>query len=145
MSDLPYSKDVLRLAAEARGAGRLDPPRLSHTEHNPACGDRTTVDLRLAEGTISAVAQDTRACVLAQASASILGATLPGRTQKEIVQLREAVAAMLRGGPTPGGAFAAYGVLADVARHAGRHRCVLLPIDAALAALESSDAAEPGR
>ncbi len=139
MSDLPYSTAVLRLAAEANGAGRLPPPRRSHTENNPVCGDRVTVDLRLTGATIEAVAHETKACVLAQASASILGAALAGHTTEELAAGRQAVAAMLLGGPVPGGEFAKFGVLADVARHAARHRCVLLPLDAALKA-----AAEPG-
>jgi nitrogen fixation protein NifU and related proteins len=136
MSDLPYTTDLLRLAAEARGAGRLDPPCCSHTETNPVCGDRTTVDLRLAGDRITAVAHDTRACVLTQASASILGGALEGHSLSELTKLRLAVAAMLSGGPAPNGSFAAYQHLADVARHPARHRCVLLPIDAALKAAE---------
>jgi NifU-like protein involved in Fe-S cluster formation len=136
MSDLPYSTDLLRLAAEAHGAGRLDPPCLSHTEANPVCGDKTTVDLRVSSDHIEAVAHDTRACVLTQASASILGQALPGHSLAELTVLRETVAAMLTGGPAPDGRFAAFGVLADVARHPARHRCVLLPIDAAIKAAE---------
>jgi nitrogen fixation protein NifU and related proteins len=141
LSDLPYSTDVLRLAAEAKGAGRLQPPFRSHTEHNPACGDRVTVDLRLEDGHIAAMAHDTMACVLAQASASILGAALPGRDVRDLLKLRQEVLAMLQGGEAPDGPFARYAHLAEVARHPGRHRCVLLPIDAALKALEAGEAA----
>ena len=136
MSDLPYSTAVLRLAAEARGAGRLPPPCASHTESNPVCGDRVTVDLALADAAITAVAHDTKACVLTQASASILGGALAGHSVPELAKLRETIAAMLAGGPAPAGAFEAYRHLADVARHPARHRCVLLPIDAALKATE---------
>jgi len=141
LSDLPYSTELLRLAAEASGAGRLKPPCRSHTERNPACGDRCTVDLRLEGGRIAAMAHDTMACVLAQASASILSAALPGHDTAELPRLRAEVLAMLRGGVPPGGDFARYAQLADVARHTGRHRCVLLPIDAALKA--ASEASEP--
>jgi nitrogen fixation protein NifU and related proteins len=137
LSDLPYSTDVLRLAAEANGAGRLRPPFRSHTEHNPACGDRITVDLRLEDGRISAMAHDTMACVLAQASASILGAALTGHAPAELLKLRQDVLAMLQGGEAPDGDFGRYAQLADVARLPGRHRCVLLPIDAALKALDA--------
>lgn len=136
MSDLPYSTAVLRLAAEAHGAGRLPPPCHSHTGRNPVCGDATTFDLRLEGETVTAVAHDTKACVLTQAAASILGADLPGHSLGELAALREAVAAMLQGGPAPEGAFEKFAVLADVARHPARHRCVLLPVDAALKAAE---------
>jgi len=136
MSDLPYSKEVLRLAAAACGSGRLEPPCRSHTETNPVCGDAATVDLRLKGGRIEAMAHATRACVLTQASASILGQTLTGHTMAELADLRAVVAAMLTGGPAPAGAFSGYRHLAEVARHPARHRCVLLPIDAALKAAE---------
>jgi NifU-like protein involved in Fe-S cluster formation len=136
MSDLPYTTDLLRLAAEAHGAGRLEPPCLSHTEANPVCGDRTTVDLHISSDHIDAVAHDTKACVLTQASASILGQSLAGHSLADLKALREAVAAMLNGGPAPDGGFSAYHHLADVARHPARHRCVLLPIDAAIKAAQ---------
>ena len=135
MSDLPYSTAVLRLAAEANGAGRLAPPRHSHAENNPVCGDRVTVDVRLASGVVEAMAHDTKACVLTQASASLLSAALLGSTKEQLTVARDAVAAMLLGGPAPEGAFSGYAVLAEVARHAARHRCVLLPLDAALKAM----------
>lgn len=142
MSDLPYTTDVLRLAAEANGAGRLPPPCRSHTEQNPVCGDRTTVDLIVSGGHITAIAHDTKACVLTQASASILGASLTGHSRSELVQLRLDVEAMLKGGPAPVGAFGRFAHLAEVARHPARQRCVLLPIDAALKA--ASEPSEPG-
>ena len=144
MSDALYSLAVLRLAAEANAAGRLDRPDGSFTEHNPACGDRSTIDLRLENGRIVEVAQHTKACVLAQASASILGAVLPGRSHEDLIGLRAAVAAMLQAGPPPDEPFARYAALREAAAHPGRHRCVLLPIDAALKAFESQ-LGEPSR
>lgn len=143
MSDLPYSTDVIRLAAEASGAGRLASPCLTHTETNPACGDRVTVDLRLEDGRISALAHDTKACVLTQASASVLGSASSRLAASDVARLREEVQRMLKGGAAPSGPFARYACLADVAKHPGRHRCVLLPIDAALKAL-ASEKSEPG-
>ena len=134
MSDLPYTTDLLRLAAEAHGAGRLAPPCQSHSESNPICGDRVTVDVRLDGDHIAALGHDTRACVLTQAAASILGQAAPGHALAELETLRQTVAAMLAGGPPPIGAFAAFRHLAEVARHPVRHRCVLLPLDAALQA-----------
>ena len=40
MSDPLYRKELLRLAADAAGAGRLTHPDARATAHNPACGDR---------------------------------------------------------------------------------------------------------
>ena len=45
MSDPLYRKAVLRLAANATGAGRLPDPHGTGTAHNPTCGDRVIVEM----------------------------------------------------------------------------------------------------
>ena len=102
MSDPLYRKELLRLAADAHGAGRLKEPDVTGHAHNPACGDKVTVDLDLADGRIVQIAHNTKACVLAQASASILGRALRNKNRSDVEQLREAIVAMLAAhGPAP--------------------------------------------
>ncbi len=138
MTDDPlYRRDLLRLAADAAGAGTLAAPDAVGTAHNPACGDRVTVELVLSAGRIAALAHATQACVLAQASAALLAGAAPGRDRAGLADLAAQVRAFLKGGEPPPG----YGVFDGVAGHAGRHVCVLLPLEAALRALEN---AEPG-
>lgn len=144
MSDPLYRKELLRLAADATGAGRLPGPHGSATAHNPACGDRVTVDLRLEDGRIAVLAHHTQACVLAQASAAILGAQAQGLGRGDLQALADAVAAMLQGGQVPAPPFEAFSVFDGVASHKGRHTCVLLPLKAAVEAFENSAATEPG-
>ena len=137
MSDPLYRKELLRLAADAAGAGRLEAPHGSATAHNPACGDRITVDLRLEDGHITALAHHTQACVLTQASAAVLASEGLGQDRAGLEALAAAVTAMLeRGTPLP-----PYAALDGARDHPGRHRCVLLPIEAALSAFQD---AEPG-
>jgi NifU-like protein involved in Fe-S cluster formation len=136
MSDDPlYSRDLLRLAANADGAGRLTDADAVGDAQNPACGDRVAVELTLADGRITALAYQTQACVLTQASAALLSQAAAGRDRAGLKALAGEVQAMLAGGPAPAG----YGVFAGVADHAGRHTCVLLPLQAALAALEAAE------
>lgn len=138
MSDPLYKKELLRLAADAHGAGTMPHAHATGTAFNPACGDRVTVQLTLdTDGRIDALAHETKACVLAQASASILGRDAPTRTREEIMRLRETVTAMLKGAVTPDPPFDSYAVFDGVADHASRHTCVLLPFNALLAAFES--------
>jgi len=144
MSDPLYRKDLLRLAADAAGAGRLTQPDASATAHNPACGDRVTVDVKMENGRITALAHQTQACVLAQASAAILGAEAPGLSPADIQALADKVAGMLQGGPVPAPPFSAFGVFDGVAGHKGRHVCVMLPFKAVLEALAVSETAKPG-
>jgi NifU-like protein involved in Fe-S cluster formation len=86
---------------------------------------------------ITAMAHETQACVLAQASASILGAHLAGADAAGVQTLRGEVAAMLREGVGPPTLFADYAALTGAAIYRNRHACVLLPIDAVLDALNS--------
>lgn len=137
MSDPLYAKDLLRLAANAAGAGRLSPFDAEGLAYNPTCGDRVAVTLSLdGRGCVTAMAHETSACVLAQASASILGAHLAGSNEAAVRDLRGHVAAMLREGDTPSAPFSDYAALTGAAAFRNRHACVLLPIDAVLNALE---------
>jgi NifU-like protein involved in Fe-S cluster formation len=140
MSDPLYKKELLRLAADAHGAGRLDRPDATGEAFNPACGDRVIVDLSLKEGRVEAMAHEMKACVLAQASASILGQSLKGANQEDVESLANAIAQMLiaKGNP-PAPPFEAYAAFEGATEHRNRHRCVLLPVEAVLAAFEASE------
>ena len=135
MSDPIYRKEILRLAADAAGAGRLAHPSGSATLTNPACGDRVTVDVAVAEGRITALAHHTHACVLTQASAAILGADAVGLNKDEMEGLAKAVRGLLSGGGTPPAPFDTYAAFDGLADHKPRHKCVLLPLEAALEAM----------
>jgi nitrogen fixation NifU-like protein len=136
MTDDPlYRREILRLAADAIGAGHLPAPDAVASVLNPACGDKVTVELTLADGQVTALAHVTQACVLTQASAGLLAAQAPGRDRAGLAALAEGVRAFLNGGAALDG----YAVFEGVAGHAGRHTCVLLPLEAALKALESAD------
>jgi nitrogen fixation NifU-like protein len=130
-----YRREILRLAADALGAGRLTAPQGAATAHNPACGDRVTVELALAGDRIAALAHTTQACVLTQASAALLAGAALGQDGRGLAALAAAVRGFLAGGPSPEG----YGVFEGVAAHAGRHACVLLPLEAALGAFEAAE------
>ena len=144
MNDPLYRKEVLRLAANATGAGRLAHASGSATLHNPACGDRVTVDVAMADGRITALAHHTSACILTQASAAILGADAVGLSRAEIASLAAAVGALLAGGGTPPAPFDSYAAFDGLTAHKPRHKCVLLPLEAALEAMEILELTEPG-
>ncbi|HEY3776495.1 MAG TPA: iron-sulfur cluster assembly scaffold protein [Rhizomicrobium sp.] len=137
MSDPLYRLDLLRLAAEAHGAGRLPEPQASGFAFNPACGDKVVVDLMLADGRITDLAHDTKGCVLAQASASILGASLRGAARDDVERLRSEIAAMLEAkSPPPSEPFERYSAFAGAVEYPSRYRCVLLPVEAVLDAFD---------
>jgi len=140
-----YSAALLRLAAEATGVGRLPERDASADILNPTCGDRITVDVGLAAGRIAALGYEVHACVLTQASASLLGRHATGRTAAEIRVVAEQIEAMLRvGSDLPAGNWADYAVFAPVRAHKSRHECVMLPLRALLAALDAGGPQGPG-
>jgi nitrogen fixation NifU-like protein len=132
LSDPLYRRELLRLAADATGAGRLPAPDASASVHNPACGDRVTVELALTGDRIAALAHVTQACVLTQASAALLAKAAAGQDAASLAVLADKVRAFLKGGAPPHG----YEVFDGVISHAGRHVCVMLPLEAALKALD---------
>jgi nitrogen fixation NifU-like protein len=145
MSDPLYRKEILRLAADAHGAGHLSGPHMTATAHNPTCGDKVTVDLAVdTDGRVTAMAHETKACVLAQASASILGQSLRGTTRENVESLANDIAAMLvtKAAP-PAPPFDAYAAFDGAVEHRTRHRCVMLPVEAVLAAFETGESEVP--
>lgn len=144
MSDPLYKKELLRLAADAHGAGRLTSASATGYAHNPICGDKVVIDLVLDGGRVTEIRQEAKACVLTQASASILGKSLSGATRSDIEALQRAVSAMLEAqGPVPGEPFGDYAAFDAALAYPSRHTCVLLPIEAVLAAFDASEPEKP--
>jgi NifU-like protein involved in Fe-S cluster formation len=140
-----YNAQMLRLAAEAAGAGRLAERDASAEIVNPVCGDRIRVDIRTDGARIAALGYEVHACVLTQASASLLGRYAVERTAAEIRDVAERIEAMLReDGGAPDGQWADYAALEPVRAHSSRHECVMLPLRALLAALDADESTDRG-
>ncbi len=152
MSDDLYQTDLLRLAAEARGTGRLPHPDASVTMDNPLCGDRVTIDLTMSDGRVSALGHEVKACVLCQAAATVIGRHAVGETAATLRRTATRIGLLLKPA-TAEAADAATGQAADedwpelaafraVAPHKSRHACVSLPFRALVKALDESVSAE---
>lgn len=135
-----YQKALLRLAADAHGAGRLAGPCCSGREANAMCGDSIIFDARVgSDRRITALANELKGCVLVQASASLLARHAAGKTEADIAALRETVDVMLNGGAAPAGEWAEYEVFKPASDYRSRHSCVLLPINALVKALKDCE------
>jgi nitrogen fixation NifU-like protein len=138
LSDPLYRKEILRWAADAHGTTHVDSPDLTGIVHNPTCGDRVKVEIAIGKnGRITEFAQETKACVLTQASASILGDRLKGSLLEDVERLANDIVRMLASnGAPPPPPFEPYAVFEGAVAHRNRHRCVLLPIEAVLNAFD---------
>ena len=134
-----YSGRILELAANIPHLGRLPAPDGSAKKRSPLCGSTVTVDLTLDGDRIASFGQDVKACALGQASASITGRAIIGRTRDEVAQARAELEAMLKRGALPPTApFEGLEVLLPARDYANRHASILLSLDAALAALDEA-------
>ena len=67
--------------------------------HNPLCGDRVTVYVRLAEGTIADVAFVGQGCAISKASASLMTDAVKGKSKVQAHALFEKFHRMVTGRP----------------------------------------------
>lgn len=134
-----YQRTILAHAEDAAGAGELDNPDASVAIDNPVCGDRVTVDINVANGSVTALAHNVRGCVLCQAAASVVGAQAPGSNRDEIESVYAALLAMLEESTdAPGGKWAELSMFAPVQTQPHRRHCVLLPFEALRRALDAA-------
>lgn len=136
-----YSGRILELAASIPHQGRLSAPMGSAKRRSPLCGSTITADVVVEGGRIVGFAQDVKACALGQASASVLGRVVLGRSRAELMTARDALRAMLKdGGPVPAAPFDGYEVLLPARDYKNRHASILLALEAVCEAMASAEA-----
>ena len=132
-----YSDKILQLAAEPIYRERLSEPDASATKRSPLCGSAVTVDINVESGFITHYGQDVRACALGQASSTIVGKSIVGRSITEVRKAFEELSEMLKNnGPTPSDPFNDLYILQPASEYKNRHASILLPIEATLAAFQ---------
>jgi NifU-like protein involved in Fe-S cluster formation len=144
MTDLSalYNDRIIELAAAIPPALKLANPDASASAHSKLCGSTIAVDLKLEGDTIADYGQTVRACLLGQASASIVAKNIVGT---KIGELRDVAARMRRmlkeNGPPPDGRWSDLAVLEPVRDVKVRHASTLLVFEAIERALASYEAA----
>ncbi|CAG1011029.1 MAG: iron-sulfur cluster assembly scaffold protein [Anaerolinea sp.] len=78
-----YHELILDHYRDPRNWAILDPADIDHEEKNPLCGDRLRLTLRVRDGIITEVGWSGEGCAISQASASMLGETLVGKSLEE--------------------------------------------------------------
>lgn len=130
MSDLRdlYQEVILDHNKRPRNFGTLDPADRRADGHNPLCGDRLTLYLRLDGERIADVRFDGSGCAISKASASMMTATVKGRTVAEADGLFEAFHRMVTSPPgtPPDEGLGKLMVFAGVAEFPARVKCASL-------------------
>jgi nitrogen fixation NifU-like protein len=83
-----YLENIIDHGQNPRNFGEpLDPADLDFQDENPLCGDRLRLTAQLDEnGRVKAIAWEGEGCTISQASASMLGEEIVGKTLEELRQ-----------------------------------------------------------
>jgi nitrogen fixation NifU-like protein len=94
LNDL-YRDVILDHNRRPRNFGALESADASVEGFNPMCGDRLTLRLRLADGTISDIRFEGQGCAISTASASLMTEAVKGKTRSEALHLFDRVHRLL--------------------------------------------------
>lgn len=86
LNDL-YQELIIDHSKRPRNFRRLDDPKRTAQGYNPLCGDKITLDLKLANNHIDDIAFQGSGCAISTASASLMTESLKGKTLEEAAVL----------------------------------------------------------
>ncbi len=143
-----YSSRLLDLAADIPHAAALADPHAVASAHSKLCGSTVKVEIQAEGERIVGFGQTVKACLLGQASASIVGREIIGTGFDEFRTIAAQMRAMLKeNGPPPGGRWRELALLEPVRPYKARHASTLLIFDAiekAIDQLSESDRTHGG-
>jgi nitrogen fixation NifU-like protein len=142
-----YRDVILDHNRSPRNFGRLEPFDAQAAGHNPLCGDKLNLTLRLHGDRVEDLRFEGQGCAISTASASLMTEAVKGRSRDQIAQLFQQVHTLLtapNAAPAPNGASAPdlgkLMALAGVAEFPARVKCASLCWHTLNAALERSPA-----
>ena len=122
-----YRDVILDHNRQPRNFGRLDPADALAAGHNPLCGDRLTVSLRLAGDTIADIRFEGKGCAISTASASLMTEAVKGKDRATIGKLFERVHTLLtQDDATPAADLGKLAALSGVKEYPVRVKCATL-------------------
>lgn len=140
MNHALYHEALVAKARSGIGKGRLTAPAASARLDNPLCGDRVTIDISLADGSIQAVGHDVKGCLLCEAAAAAIAEWAPRKSPAAAKEMVGAMRRMMKeGAPSPEPGMAIFTPVQDAK---SRRDCVLLPFEALEKALAGISAGE---
>ena len=122
-----YREVILDHNRSPRNYGRLEPADARAAGHNPLCGDRLNVTVRLDGERLADVRFEGQGCAISVASASLMTEAVRGHTRQEFEQLYGEVHQLLtHTGAPPAEHLGKLVALAGVAEFPARVKCASL-------------------
>jgi nitrogen fixation NifU-like protein len=150
-----YRDVILDHNRRPRNFGHLEPSDAQAHGHNPLCGDRLTIWLRLEGERVQDIRFEGKGCAISTASASLMSEAVKGKDRAAIHRLFESVHGLLTRPDTVAGAeLGKLAALSGVREYPSRVKCASLcwhTLNAALdkgsgtVSTESGDADESDR
>jgi nitrogen fixation NifU-like protein len=139
MSDLRelYQSLILDHNRTPRHFGRLTRATHHGAGHNPLCGDRVEVYLRIENDQVAEVSFEGDGCAISTASASLMTEALQGKSLAEAQAVFKDFHELLTRGQQPQNDLGSLTVLAGVREFPTRVKCATLPWHTLQAALRS--------
>jgi nitrogen fixation protein NifU and related proteins len=136
-----YRDVILDHNKRPRNFGRIEPSD-SHAEgHNPLCGDRLTVWLRLKDDRIEDIRFEGKGCAISTASASLMTEAVKGKDRNTVQSLYGRIHSLLtRQDAVPDASLGKLAALSGVREFPARVKCASLCWHTLNAALERSAA-----
>jgi len=137
-----YRDVILDHNRKPRNFGRLDEPAVRADGHNPLCGDRLTVSLRLDGDRIEDIRFEGKGCAISTASASLMTEAVKGKDRGAVGELFNKVHALLtEQEAVPSSDLGKLAALSGVREFPARVKCASLCWHTLNAALERGNAA----
>jgi len=109
-----YRDVILDHNKHPRNVGKLCPCDTSAEGHNPLCGDRLSLTLRIEAERIADIRFEGKGCAISTASASLMCEAVKGQTLEHVEALRANVHRMLTGVEDPPAGIGKLAALAGV-------------------------------
>jgi nitrogen fixation NifU-like protein len=136
-----YQEVILDHNKRPRNYGELEGASQA-AGHNPMCGDRVSVYVRMDGDRVAEVRFTGNGCAISKASASLMTEAVAGRSTADVKQLFEAFHDVVTGkGNVDDEQLGKLAALAGVAEFPSRVKCAMLSWHALQAAIEGSAAA----
>jgi nitrogen fixation NifU-like protein len=139
MNENLYDDSILRLADTRSHQGIMENPDREAAATTALCGDRVSIQLKMDGRTIERLLYQVRGCLLCRASCADLARVAAGLDRARLQDLRDILQRFLKLSADEPMVPPHLHVFESVRAHRSRHRCVLLPYEAALKALSDAE------
>jgi nitrogen fixation NifU-like protein len=138
LNDL-YQELIIDHSKRPRNFRRLQDPKQTAQGYNPLCGDKITLDLKLANNHIDDIAFQGSGCAISTASASLMTESVKGKTLQEAEALFDKFHNLITSDKPDSSGMGKLAVFSGVREFPARAKCATLAWHTLRAALQERE------